>query len=133
MASRLENVCVLFFCSPSRVHQCKIINSGDHQLVLSSNTQGWRKLVGRVGVCPPRFCQNRRQRQCATLLVLAHTRQLEFISVYSTVKILVLGIISRYSAQIGRYGRSWLAGWASAHTDFGKIKGAVVVTTFGLY
>ena len=44
----------------TRVHQCKTISPGDHQLVLSSNTQGWRKLVGRVGVCPPRFCQNRR-------------------------------------------------------------------------
>jgi len=40
------------------------------------------------------------------------------------VKILVLGIISRYSAQIGRDGRSWLAGWASAHPDFGRIEGA---------
>ena len=66
----------------TRVHQCKIMSPGDHQLMLSSNTQGWQKRVGRMGICPPSFWQNRR---ClwgvAALLLLAYTKQLEFISV----------------------------------------------------
>ena len=65
-------------------------------------------------------------------LLLAYNRQLEFIS----VKLLVLGIISWCSAQIRRDGGSGWARWASAHPDFGRIEGAVVVcriTTFGLY
>ena len=40
--------------------ECKIISPGDHQLMLSWNTQGWLKRMGRVGVCPPRFWQKRR-------------------------------------------------------------------------
>ena len=56
-------------------------------------------------------------------LLLAYTRQLEFIS----VKLLVLGIISWCSAQIHRDGGSRWAGWASAHPDFGRIEGAVAM------
>ena len=56
-------------------------------------------------------------------LLLAYTRQLEFIS----VKLLVLGIISWCSAQIRRDGRSGWAGWASAHPNFGRIEGSVAV------
>ena len=65
-------------------------------------------------------------------LLLAYNRQLEFIS----VKFLVLWIISWCSAQIRRDGGSGWARWASAHPDFGRIEGAVVVcctTTFGLH
>ena len=53
-------------------------------------------------------------------LFLAYNRQLEFIS----VKLLALGIISWFSAQIRRDGGSWWAGWASAHPDFVRIEGA---------
>ena len=66
----------------TRVHQCKIMSPGDHQLMLSSNTQGWQKRVGRMGICPPSFWQNRRCLwEVAALLLLAYTKQLEFISV----------------------------------------------------
>ena len=53
-------------------------------------------------------------------LLLAYTWQLEFIS----VKLLALGIISWFSAQIRRDGGSWWAGWASAHPDFVRIEGS---------
>ena len=50
--------------------------------MLSSNTQGWRKQVGRVGICPPRFWQNRRCSGDVPNYYLAYTRHVEFISVY---------------------------------------------------